>query len=146
MKYKELEDLTSGLRELLDYLENDPRGVQLPNLRVSAYTYVTEYLTDENGHRDLENPDEFNTRLKMRTIAKALGKARKSYVGDSFTITREFGPISLTFQARRQAICRKVVTETIEHAAEFVAAHTKEAWTEEKVEWVCDDPLLAEQS
>jgi hypothetical protein len=146
MKYKELEELRQGTRKLLDFFENDPKAIQLPSLSISSYTYVTEYHKDENGWRDYNNPDEFNTRLKMRKLAKALGSARKDYYGDTFQLVKEFGPIRLIFQAKRQAVCRKVVTETIEHEAEFVPAHTKDAWTEEKVEWVCDDPLLAEQS
>lgn len=140
MKYKQHKELIAGLRETADWLENNPRTIALPELTFSSSNYIYEYAKNEHGNTDWSTIDEFTTRLKMRGIAKLLGSSVKDYSAGLFSLRKVFGPITITFNANRAAICRKIVKET-----KIVPARTETypERTEEVVEWVCDDPLLA---
>jgi hypothetical protein len=159
MKYKELEDTVANLRAFADWLETNPRAVELPALALSAYNGVHEYgnVVREDGtvssETDYSKVDEYKTRTKMRAIAKAMSHrtltvdslVKKDYSGGTFALSKEFGSeygskIRVTWTTRRDTICRKVVT-----GKKFIPAETKTipARTEEEVEWVCDDSLLA---
>lgn len=150
MKYSELADLIENTEEFLFFLKTNPKAVELPSFYFYNVEYVTEYHKDENGYKDYSVVDEFRTHSKMRRIAKALRNAKKNYNGDSFSLSKTFGEspwrpgsITIAFQTTRQAVCRKVVKEVKEIPEEIVPSKVIPARTEEVVEWVCDDPLLA---
>jgi hypothetical protein len=140
MKYKERDALVAGLREFADWIETNPRAIELPSLRVWCNEYVYKYSKRPDGSTNWSEVDEFETRLAMRNITKILGSCKKDYVGGLFSVAKNFGPVKLSFHTSRSSICRKVVKETIEHPAE---TRVIPARTEEVVEWVCDDPILA---
>lgn len=147
MKYQELEDTIANLRSLADWLETNPRAVELPAMDFSAYTTVYEYEKDEEGNKDYTVVDEFSTRARMRGIARSLGSCDKSHFGDSFQLTKKFGEkkyatstIKLTFSTKRAAVCRKVVKSTKIIPAKTIVQPER---VEEEVEWVCTDSLLA---
>lgn len=131
-------DLIDGLRSLADWLETNPRVADLPNFRPYVSEWIYEYAKDENGITNYSEPDDELSRAKMRQILKALGSCKKDYSGSTFSLKKEFGPIRLAFQTSRETICRKVVTGSREVPEVVLPART-----EEVVEWVCEDPLLA---
>lgn len=130
MKYKDRDELVSGLRELADFIEK--KGLELPKLDVWASAYISEYPSKGFTR------DEGRPRKVMRRVAKILAPCEKKHSGTSFSLERSFGPIEVTFRTSRAGVCKKVVVGTVHHPE-----HTVPAYTEEKVEWVCDDPLLA---
>lgn len=150
MKYKELEDTIANLRSLADWLETNPRAVELPAMSFSPYVGVHEYEKDEDGNRDYTKVDEFATRSRMRDIARILahgGMVEKRHSGDSFQLSKQFGEkkyatgtITMRFSTQRSAVCRKVVKST-----KIIPAETRviPERIEEEVEWVCTDSLLA---
>jgi hypothetical protein len=111
------QDFIRGLREFADFLEAHPE--------VPAPTYPDlSIFTDRDG---------------LRLAARALPRAEKVGLGDSFFVLRgEFGNIEVQCMAPREQVCRRVVVGTEEVPEKVVPAHTKEV-----VEWECDEPLLA---
>jgi hypothetical protein len=147
MKYSELDATIVNLRECADWLESNPRAIELPAMRFESQERIYEYAKNADGTTDWETVNEFAVRSKMRQIAKALRNATKDYSGHVFRLTKTFGDsrwskgsVTLDFTSDRNAICRKVVKETklIPERTEVYPART-----EEVVEWVCDDALLA---
>lgn len=112
--------LAAGLRELADWLEEHPEQADAVVLSLT----VNVCVFDREG---------------IVAAARAMGTAEKVYDVDSyFTVRRKFGSVWLDFFCNRDRVCRRVVVDTIAVPERVVPAHT-----EEVVEWVCDEPLLA---
>ena len=81
---------------------------------------------------------------ELASVAKALGQAYKATLPAWFSVGRKFGPISFEISARRENVCRRVVTGTREVPETVVPATTIPAHVEEIFEWECPESLLAE--
>jgi hypothetical protein len=128
MRYQDRDALVAGLREAADFIE--ARGVELP---INTYDIECGVTTWMYG-------DAFENRLKLRKIAKVLGKAEKVYSGGYFDIKRNFGPFHIKFTADRKVVCEaKVVGQKVIPAREATPEKIVD-----KIEWVCTDPLLKE--
>jgi hypothetical protein len=139
MTNDERNKLVESLEEFSEFLKNDPRAMDLPApWRIYIQEYVHKYVTDENGVEDYNKQDEFETRLAMRQIAKALSPCEKVYDAHSFKLKRNFGIIQYTVATSRAAVCERKVVGTKE-----VPEYVSPAHTEEIVEWECRDSLLA---
>jgi len=142
MKYSERDELVESLREFADYLENDRRAMELDcpyMIDVSQYIHV--YGKDADGNKDYTKVDEFETRMEMRKLAKALAPCKKDYSSSSFELRRNFGTkLKVRISTSRAAVCeRKVIgTKTIPEKT-----YTEPERVEEEVEWICSDSLLA---
>jgi len=132
MTYKAQRELVEGLRELADFIEEN--GVKLP--WDEPRMELVEWIYDEQ-------PDGKTAKQQMAEAARIFGNAKKVHSSDYFDLRRYFGPIKLEFTTARENVCRKVVKETTIIPAEYVPARIKPERTEEVVEWVCDEPLLA---
>jgi hypothetical protein len=78
---------------------------------------------------------------------RSLGAFEKNYGSDIFYAKKSLGGRTLTFYVNREAICRKVVKGTRIEPEHYVAGtegHIEPEKVVEDVEWVCDDPILAE--
>lgn len=114
-------DIANGLRGLADWLDANA-------------SVVPEY-----GIGDPINFDVVcSTKDNLVAAARTGGRWEKVDEGSYFTLRRSFGPINLDFFITRDKVCRRVVVDTIEHPEKVVPAHT-----EEVVDWVCDEPILA---
>lgn len=135
MKYSEVRDTVRGLRELADFVE--AHGLELPGSFELCSGY--NFLFDDVSYSwdPLRHPK--TAREKARIIAKLLGKADKVYEGNYLELHRRFGSILVQFNVARDKVCERRVVEVIEHPEEIVL---RPAYTEEIVEWVCDEPLL----
>lgn len=145
MKYSELHETIENLRALADWLESNPKAVKLPAIALTANEYIYAYAKKADGSTDYSQTDEYETRSKMREIARALGSCEKDYSGGLFELTKQFGDnygsrIRLIFRTKRDAVCRKVVKSTKTIPAETRVIPER---IEEEVEWVCTDSLLA---
>jgi hypothetical protein len=78
---------------------------------------------------------------ELARAAKALGKAYKSTLPHWVSVGRQFGPISLEISARREHVCRRIVTGT-----KVVPATTVPEHNEDIVEWECPPSLLASEA
>lgn len=140
MKYREQAQLVKDLRDLADFLER-PESIALPSLyggTFSASGTVGEWGTKSDGNYG-KIVDESATRANMRQFARIMKPVDKDYSGGTFTLRKKFGKLQIAINTDREAVCRMVKTgEVIEHAEIVLPART-----EEVVEWVCDDPLLA---
>lgn len=127
------EDLVQGLRDLADFIEENPEVPVGEYASVSLY----EYVYDEYEEYDYETVTK-TAMQQMKELARLLKPCKKDYAGSQFTLQKDFGEhVTLEFATNRANVCERKVVEKIEHPASI-----REAWTEEKVEWVCNDPLL----
>lgn len=131
MKFSERDELVAGLRELADFLDS-PRGLELPALGVAATAWPQEY--DPVTYETVPG----RSKRIMQRAARALGKADKRHEGHYFSLLRKFGPVRLELTTYREQVCEKVIIGTKE-----VPEVTYPARTEDVVEWVCSDSLLA---
>ncbi len=131
MKFSERDELVAGLRELADFLDS-PRGLELPSLAVAATAWPYDY------HPRTYDRVPGGAKATMRRAARALGKADKRHEGHFFSLLRKFGPVRLELTTSREQVCEKVIIGTKE-----VPEVTYPARTEDVVEWVCSDSLLA---
>lgn len=114
----EQKEMVSSLRAFADFLETHPT-VELKDQRFLIY-----YITRE----------------EIAQYAK-LGGWTKQYDGnDWFGLKRTFGSIELYVYTDRDQVCRKIVVGQ----REVPAMPATEARTEDIIEWVCDESLLAE--
>lgn len=128
MKYSEVESTVKDLRAFADFIEQ--HGVEIP-----GDIYIS------NSYNSLWDDDNSTAKEKAKAVAKILargGLVEKKHDDYDLTLIRSFGKIKLKFSIQREKFCKKVVTGTRE-----IPAVTYEARTEEVVEWVCDDPVLA---
>lgn len=133
MKYKDQRELVEGLRALADFIETHP---ELPV--DDPYVKVDWWIYDDHIKRGR------TAKEKMRLVARAMGTARKDYSSWYFDLNRKFGKlVTLEFTTHRENVCERVVKEVIHHPEEIVPQKVIAARTEEVIEWVCDDPLLA---
>jgi hypothetical protein len=128
MRYKDRDKLVASLREAADFIEE--KGIELPIGTYDINLGITTYLFGDN----------FENRLKLRQIAKVLGRSKKNYVGDYFDISRKFGSFYLKFSAKREAVCEaKVVGKKVIPAREAVPEQIVD-----EIVWVCTDAVLKE--
>ena len=108
-----------GLRALADWIDANPGVVDVPEVTLNVPFFDREEFTE---------------------AVKALGGHREKIAHDSyFVVRRTFGEgVQLDVYMPREQVCRKVVLGTREVPERVVPART-----EEIVEWVCDDSLLA---
>jgi hypothetical protein len=128
MKYKEAVKLAEDLREFADFVEK--RGVELPG---------DIYISGIYNH--LYDDDDSTAQEKAKRVAKILSKGalvEKRHDNYSLDLIRKFGQLKLIYSISREKFCKKVVVET-----KVIPARMIEERTEEVVEWVCDDPVLA---
>lgn len=118
----------------------------------TAYPTATEFVAGLRAAADFfeKHPDLAPTYGKTRfdyfahskdelaQIARRIGYAEKGEADVWFYLRKDFGGnVVLDVNVAREQVCRRVVTGTVEHPEE-----AREAWTEEIVEWVCDEPVL----
>jgi len=128
MKYSERDEMVADLRAFADFIEEN--GHKLPG---------NIYLG--SSYNSLWDDDRSTAKEKAKQVAKILAKGglvEKKHDNYSLDLIRKFGQIKLCFSINREKFCRKVVKGTKE-----IPAVTYEVRTEEIVEWVCDDPVLA---
>jgi hypothetical protein len=110
----ERSELIQGLRDLATFLESYPE-IPTPSFGVDAWVNSKEELTN---------------------ASRLGGKWEKRYTGNYFCLGKRFGPILFEINTERDKVCRRVVVGT-----ETIPAQPER--TVEKVEWICDEPLLA---
>jgi len=120
-------EYAAGLRELADWIEAHPERPR-PSGTLTVYS--------------------LNSREEAAACLQALGTCKKEYTEDNFYLSREFGPIKLTFMFYRSAICsRRVVGQKQVGTQVIPASITPEtiipAHTEDIIEWDCGESLLA---
>lgn len=133
MKYKERDELVSGLRDLADFIEE--KGLDLPIKlpRLNLVNYI------EDSWDKSYNAVPGSAREKMRRAAIACGKAEKKWDRYSLELIKEFGEhVKLTFRTNREQVCEKKVV-----GFKDIPEQVIEARREEIVEWECRDSLLA---
>lgn len=133
MRYAAAQKLADDLQEYSDFIRN--HGHELPGDIYVPASY--NHLYDDY---DLSSGG-ITAKQKAKKAAKVLAKGalvEKKHDNYSLDMIRKFGDIKLVFSISREKFCQKVVTGTKE-----IEAYTVEAHTEEIVEWVCDDPVLA---
>lgn len=123
-------EYAAGLRELADWIEAHPE-VDTPSREFTVYS--------------------LNTKQEAADCLRALTPCKKEYKADNFFLSREFGPITLSFMFYRNAICTKRVIGTKEVGTQVIPSRfTPEeiipAHTEEIYEWDCGESLLAQAS
>ena len=114
-------EFCDALVEIAEFLESHP-DVPLP-----LYPSMTAFVPGAS---------------ELAQAAKALGHAEKSVLPNWFSMVRRFGTVSFEISARRENVCRRVVTGTRVVPATTVAEHTIPEHAEEIVEWDCPDSLL----
>lgn len=128
MRYKDRDDLVASLRGMADFIEE--HGIELP------------LSSDYDMRFDITNY-MFSSADKplLRKIARILGSAEKNFTGNYFRLEKKFGRYgTLAFEVSRNIVCDRKVVEVIHHEAE---TRQIEAYDEEVVEWVCNDPILS---
>jgi hypothetical protein len=130
MKFADAQNMAKDLREFADFIE--AHGHELPGDIWIGQSYNTLYDDYEGGR---------TAKQKAKVVAKVLAKGalvEKQHDNYSLDLIRRFGKIKLVFSINREKFCTKKVVGTKEVEEYVVAAHTQEI-----VEWVCDDPVLA---
>jgi hypothetical protein len=130
MKYDSAQKVANDLRELAQFLED--HGHELPGevYFPSSYNHLYD---DYDGGR--------TAKQKAKQAAKVLAKGalvEKKHDNYSLDMIRRFGDIRLIFSINREKFCTKKVVDVKHIEERVIAAHT-----EEVIEWVCDDPVLA---
>lgn len=133
MKYADRDKLVDSLRELADFVEEN--GLELPFDTWSIEQRFGDILYDDH---ELDDKRHIRTaKEKLKQAVRTLGTVEKVWSNNHLDVRRDFGCLVLEFSVSRQAVCERVVVGKKEHPA-----HTSEAWTEEIVEWRCDDASL----
>jgi hypothetical protein len=130
LTYKAQREVVEGLRALANDIEEF--GVKLP-INSPSISMVT-WIYDE---------DDKTAKEQMAEAARLLRNAQKVHNSSYFDLRKFYGPIKVEFTTMRENVCRRVVVGVEEIPEEIVPARVKPARKEEKVEWVCDEPLLA---
>ena len=122
-------EYVDSLRKIADFFEGHPE-IEIPSLHTS--------LAYPNTSAD--DPKQ------VAKIIKAVGgKFRKEIPwpnSDTITYAGKIGAFDFRIICSRAAMCRRVVVGTKEIPAQEVPAQTIPAYTEEIVEWHCDEPIL----
>ena len=133
LKYSDRDNLVAGLREAADFIE--ARGLELPIEMYSPFSFGAYFYGEEEA-----------VKAKLKRAAKGMGSAEKDYSGSFFKLVKKFGSgtVVLKFEAPREKVCvkRVVSTRTIPRRI-FVEVPNETEEVEDKVEWDCNDPLLA---
>lgn len=111
------QDWINDARALIDWLEQHPDRIP----------------TSDNIRLDLW----YLERAELQSLARDFGQATKEIVGTVFCLRKSFGPHRIDGNVPREEVCRKIVTGTVEHEERIAPAYT-----EEIVEWECDESLL----
>lgn len=135
MEYKDQRELVEGLRAMADFIEEHPElPIGEPEIKLDTWLF-----DDSKWDVDHLRTDSRTAKEKLQAAARALGIAQKNYIGDYFCVTKKFGEfVSMEFTVSRETVCKRVVTGT-----RIVPAVSRPERTEEVVEWICDDPILA---
>jgi len=120
-------EYAAGLRELADWIEANPE-MPRPGGTLTCYS--------------------LNSREEAAACLKALTPCKKDYTESNFYLSREFGPVKLTFMFYRTAVCQRRIVGQRQVGTQVIPARiTPEevipAHTEDIVEWDCGEPLLA---
>lgn len=132
MKYKDRDELVTGLRDLADFIER--KGLELPIDHPSMT--LNEWLFDDNNWNHKRHSR--TAREKIGVVARKLGKAEKDWGSGSLDLRRRFGPVSIEFTIGREKVCERRVVGSKTVPERVVPAHVQE-----EVEWICTDPILA---
>lgn len=90
----ERKDYIAGLRQLADYLENNPDIPTPSSTTVTAC--ATDYLNEEG------------TKHNMQAVAKCPGPWSKEFDDSFLTLTRKFAGIELQVFCNRNHVCKMV--------------------------------------
>jgi hypothetical protein len=109
----ERDQFIRGLREAADFLDAHPE-LEVPSTLLTVNVFV-------------ESKDE------LMAMARGSGKWDKGGNDNFFYLTREIGSVKYDINVQRTQVCKRVVVGTEVIPQQVV----------EKVEWICDEPLLA---
>jgi hypothetical protein len=127
------------------------RNVALESAEVAEPTAAEKFAADLHEladwfaeHPEIEPPPlvtlylfRFSREPFVETV-RAMGRGEKSGDDSYFIFERRFGVVTLQATVQRDEVCRKVVVGTEEIPEQTTPAHTQDV-----VEWVCEEPLLA---
>jgi len=116
----ENKDYVAGLRAMADFYEKHP---DLPKPFDDGVAVV--YVASKAG---------------MVEVARQAGKVEKKYSDHYFELTKQLGAIQLSFFTLREAVCRAIIKGKKTVPSYYVPEHEVD-----DIEWVCDEPLLAEE-
>jgi hypothetical protein len=142
---KDRSDIVRGLRDLANLIEaHGGEAFPLPySIETTVSVGVSEYKNTAAEGEESKWESVYDTEATMKNLRKARrvipGTKKKEFSDYRMAIIKEFsGNVKFTVYASRQAVCKKVPTgEIVVHAAQFIPERT-----EEKFEWVCEDPSL----
>lgn len=126
-------EYADGLRQVADFLEAHPE-IELPENTLNCYRLF----------------DKKVAAVVAAAMSKG-GRANKEWSDSLFTISREFGPITLKYMGTRSNICERVIVGKVAVPEQKVPArpaeeaHTIPAHEEPLYEWRCT-PLLMKPS
>jgi hypothetical protein len=83
-----------------------------------------------------------DTKEHAEAIVRSGGSCRKEFRGDSFYVTKEFGPLELRHYFHRDAVCTARVVGQEVIPEQHIEARTIPARTIDLLEWDCH-PILA---
>lgn len=127
-------EYTDGLRALADFFdstENAPTDL-IDNPINNHYSGDTIYIDatcygSYNSEAASYEIDVNATQLELAKWLDALGTdVEKKYNDYDFSMVKKFGPHKIRVVARREVVCKRVVTGTEEIAEQIIPAHTKE--------------------
>lgn len=125
------EQTIRGLRDLADFLERNPQVPSPPpgGADITAYFFGAA-IEDQ--------------RAKLQEIARLAGRSEKRFCESYVWVQLKFGAVVFRVVAHREAVCRRVTREKVlpAEAEKVIPAQPERTVTE--VEWVCDEPLLAD--
>jgi hypothetical protein len=131
MKYADVQEHVSKLREMADFLE--AHGHKMPgDVWISHYEYVNLTATTyDDGEAKI---DEAGTKENIRKFLDAVGDCEKDYSDDQIVIIKKYSDGSVMFKGEvdRNIMCKRVVV-----GQKVIPA--REAQTVDEVEWVCAD-------
>jgi hypothetical protein len=119
-------DKIAALRQAADWLDENP---ELPSLYVSCIGVF------------MKGKDQ---KLEVAIVARAMGKAEKSYLDTTLYLTKSFGSATISYVADRNEVCDQVLVGTRIEPAHVIPAREEQHVPEHEVpvyEWRCS-PLL----
>lgn len=120
----------AGLRELADFIEDNPEFAELADTTLNLYV--------ANWYEDADR--------QFADLARKLGGHRTKSANERYLhVTRMFGPLEVSVFTNREVVCERVVvgTETVEVPDPNAAKVTVER---EIVEWECKSILNGDES
>lgn len=120
-KQNERDEVCRGLREVADFLEDNPEA-PLPSGQLGIWL--------SGGS---------NSKTALAAVARTEGKWKKEYSAYAFTLSQMFHGIRLAYMTSRGEVCERVVT-----GKKLIPLHTStiEEHYEDEVEWKCSESIL----